>query len=190
MFFSSLIVVAAVLNTALAQQQSHLLFSLNQLSGKTYCFESDSGIGLNDPRQLVIQSERDSIRVAMGSSGMAEALSGRCDYLVRYSIVLEQFQEIEMQAVGVGPGPFWGAYPYGPGGYPGWGAGGGISWVPVVVTRQKYRLDLNIFLNQQPGLQVYKGMASVLNTGQDPRMMIPNLANKIMQGFPMNNRMQ
>ena len=188
--FPTLIAIAIAFNAAWAQQRSPLLFDLNQLSGKTYCFDHDAAIGANDPRQLTIQSDRDSLRVAIGSSGMAEAVSGGCDYLVRYSVIREQFQEIEMQPIGVGPGPYWGAYPYGPGGYSGWGASGGVSWVPVVVTRKRYRLVLDLFLNQLPHIQVYKGSASVLNAGQDPRMIIPNLAGNIMQGFPSNNQLQ
>ncbi len=188
--FSSLIVLSAVFNTALAQQQSHLLFNLNQLSGKTYCFDRDDSIGANDPRQLLRQSDRDSIRVALGTSGMAEAVTDKCDYRVKYSIAREQYQEIEMQPVGVGPGPFWGGYPYGTGRYPGWGPAGSVSWVPVIVTRQIYRLDLSLFNNRMSGMQVYKGTAYMVNNGQDIRMIIPNLANNIMQGFPMNNQLQ
>ncbi len=184
---ASFIASASVLSLACAQNEPKLLYSLNQLPGKSYCFEKHPGVGPNDPRQLQLQSQRDSIRVALGTSGMAEAISGECDYLVRYSIVLDQFQDIEMQPINLGPGPYWGAYPYGYGGYPGWGAVGGVGWVPVVVTRQKYQLGLDLFLNQHPTVIVYQGRASALFSGQDPRMMITNLASKIMENFPANN---
>jgi len=74
--------------------------------------------------------------------------------------------------------------------YPGWGPAGSVSWVPVIVTRQIYRLDLSLFNNRMSGMQVYKGTAYMVNNGQDIRMIIPNLANNIMQGFPMNNQLQ
>lgn len=189
MWVASLIASIVLLNPAWAQRESKLLFHLSQLSDKTYCFDKDPSIGPNDPRQLQRQSDRDSIRVALGTSGIAEATTGICDYLVRYSIIRDQYQDIEMQPINVGPGPYWGAYPYGPGAYPGWGAAGGVSWVPVVVIRQRYQLVLDLFLNQQPGIQVYQGKAAVLMNGQDPRMIIPNLAEKIMENFPANNRL-
>lgn len=186
---SSLIALLVLLNPSWAQSKSILLFDLGQLSDKTYCFDKDTEMGPNDPRQLQQQSDRDSIRVALGTSGMAEATRGKCDYLVRYSIIQDQFQDIEMQPINVGPGPYWGGYPYRPGAYPGWGPAGGVSWVPVVVIRQRYQLLLDMFLNQRPDIQVYQGRASALSMGQDPRMMILNLAEKIMKNFPSNNQL-
>lgn len=167
---------------ARAQNEPNLLVSLSQLSGKTYCFDKDTAVTANDLRQLALQSNRDSIRSALGTRGMAEAISSGCDYLVRYSILLDQFQDIEMQPVNLGPGPYWGAYP-------GWGAVGGVSWVPVIVTRQRYQLGLDLFLNRQPIVNVYQGRASILFSGQDLRMIIANLAMKIMENFPANNIM-
>lgn len=189
LFIVSIVAIFTLSGYAFAQPQPQLLFSLSQVSGKTYCFDNDSTLGLDDPRRLLRQSDRDSIRVALGSSGMTEAVSERCDYLFRYSVAMEQVQDIEMQPINIGPGPYWGAYPYGPGRYPGWGGSTGVAWVPVVVIRQRYQLVLDLFLNQQPAVQVYQGRASSYLSEADSRMMITNLAGMIMGNFPTNNLM-
>lgn len=178
-------VLIGIFSNVRAQNQSDILYSLGQLSGKTYCFDANAGRNPNDPGQLSNQSDRDSIRSALGTTGLSEAISGRCDYLVRYDLRLDQYQDIEMQPVSAFPGPYWGGY-YGPGIYPGWG---GTVWVPVAVIRKRYVLTLDLYSKDRPGHLVYRGFSSSVLNGQDDRMIVSNMVMDITRNFPANNQL-
>lgn len=184
MFCISLLI--GTYSSAWAQHQPLILTSLAQLSGKTYCFDSNEGQDPNNPRLLSRQSDRDSLRSALGTTGLSEAISGRCDYLVRYDLRFDQYQDIEMQPAPVFPGPYLGGYYGGIGNYPGWGT---TAWVPVVVIKKRYVLTLDLYSKDDPSRLVYRGASYIALNGQDERMMIPNMAMDIARNFPSNNQL-
>lgn len=158
-----------------------------QSQGQTYRIVP----GANQTNNLEYQTFADTIRAAIGPTGLVEARSGqpaRFDLSFEYSnpAAVAWVQSYGDPYFYNGFGPAWGGY-YGM--RRGWGGGVVVmpSTVTVPVSIYKNTLEVTIRDNQNHGAEVYRSTAVSASGGDDLPAAMPYLARAVFEGFPGNN---
>ncbi|MGB6242023.1 MAG: DUF4136 domain-containing protein [Castellaniella sp.] len=155
-----------------------------QTQGAHYWIQPDAAQHNN----LQFQSFADTVRAALGPTGLVEAQSlAQARFIVHMDYGTRQEQEWRQRMVDP---YFYGGFP-GPGfGYYGdawgaWGPGPVIETVPVVVSR--LYLSVRIDDQTQQGREVYR--ATAVTTGRDAQLnaAMPYLARALFDRFPGRN---
>lgn len=151
--------------------------------GESYRIEPTA----NQMGHLEYESVADSVRAAIGVTGLVEAQQG-----ARFIVHLNYGSELKEEWVqryndpffdGIGAFSPWGGY-YG-------GFGGGIYYSPRVVTvpvqYQEYRLTVVINDTRQDNAEVYRATAVSMDGGTSLLDVISKLAQAVFDRFPGNN---
>ncbi|SHG91506.1 DUF4136 domain-containing protein [Pollutimonas bauzanensis] len=184
---ASLFLVAGCASTLSARVTSYQKWPANA-QGQSYRIVPST----NQLNNLEFESVADTVRAAMGPTGLVEARSGqtaRFDVSINYENPLSQvwvqrYYDPYMDGWGFGPA-FGGYY----GGYRGWG--GGIYMAPSVRSEpvEVYKNTLTVIIkdNQNNGAEVYRSSAVNVSSSDNLAQAVPYLAQAVFDGFPGNN---
>ncbi|KOF54444.1 MULTISPECIES: DUF4136 domain-containing protein [unclassified Achromobacter] len=158
------------------------------VEGQTYRFVPADASQTNN---LEYQSFQDTVRAAIGATGLVEAPAGapaRFDVSFHYGAsqtqvtVRRPYDPYFYGGYGYGYGGFYGPGPWAPyGGY--WGP----AWVDVPAVAYRNSLTLQIRDTQRGGKEVYRSTAYILSDRGDLLRMMPYLTRAIFDNFPGNN---
>lgn len=183
---AGLLLVAGCASTLSARVTSYEKWPANA-QGQLYRIVSSA----SQQNNLEFQSVADTVRAAIGPTGLVEAPAGRAarfDVAISYDNPTSQVwvQRNDPYMDGWGFGPAFGGY-YG--GYRGWG--GGMYFTPaypnVPVDVYKNTLTVIITDSQNHGAEVYRSSAVNVSSSDNLAQAMPYLAQAVFDGFPGNN---
>lgn len=185
--FASLLLVAGCASTLSARVTSYEKWPANA-QGQLYRIVASA----SQKNNLEFQSVADTVRAAIGPTGLVEAQAGhsaRFDLAISYDNPASQAwvqRSYDPYMDGWGFGPAFGGY-YG--GYRGWGGGMYImpSYQNVPIQVYKNTLTVIITDNQNHGAEVYRSSAVNISSSDNLAQVMPYLAQAVFDGFPGNN---
>ncbi|HUG60141.1 MAG TPA: DUF4136 domain-containing protein [Candidimonas sp.] len=187
MAIASLLLVTGCASTLSARVTSYEKWPANT-QGQSYRIVPSA----NQVNNLEFQSVADTVRAAIGPTGLVEAHSGqaaRFDVAISYDNPVSQVwvqRQYDPYMDGWGFGPAFGGY-YG--GYGGWGGGMFITPAYQNVPVEVYKNTLTVIIkdSQNHGAEVYRSTAVNVSSSDNMAQAVPYLAQAVFDGFPGNN---
>lgn len=184
---ASLLLVAGCASTLSARVTSYEKWPANA-QGQLYRIVPSA----SQQNNLEFQSVADTVRAAIGPTGLVEAQAGNA---ARFNVAISYDNPVSQTWVQSNYDPYMDGWGFGPafggyyGGYRGWG--GGMYFSPayrnVPVEVYKNTLMVVITDNQNHGAEVYRSSAVNLSSSDNLAQAIPYLAQAVFDGFPGNN---